>query len=88
MGGFRRAYPPEFRGQMVGLVRAGRTSKELSAEFEPTWQSVWNWVRQADLDGGMRRHVPTSIKREELAKRRRENARLRQERDILAKAAA
>jgi len=43
MGGFRRAYPPEFWRQMVELVRAGRTPEELAAEFEPTAQSIWNW---------------------------------------------
>ncbi|MGQ5702864.1 IS3 family transposase [Sandaracinobacteroides sp. A072] len=86
MGRFRTAYPPEFRRQMVELVRAGRTPEELSREFEPTAQSIWNWVRQADRDAGKRTDGPTSIEREELSKLRRENARLRQERDILAKA--
>ncbi|MFQ3665913.1 MAG: IS3 family transposase [Sphingomonadaceae bacterium] len=86
MGRVRRAYPPEFRRQMVELVRAGRTPEELSREFEPTAQSIWNWVRQADRDAGKRTDGPTSIEREELSKLRRENARLRQERDILAKA--
>jgi transposase len=80
--------PPEFRRQMVELVRAGRTPEELSREFEPTAQSIWNWVRQADRDAGRRADGPTSVEREELTKLRRENARLRQERDILAKAAA
>lgn len=51
-------------------------------------QSIWNWVRQADRDAGKRTDGPTSVEREELTKLRRENARLRQERDILAKAAA
>jgi transposase len=88
MGRFRTAYPPEFRRQMVELVRAGRTPEELSREFEPTAQSIWNWVRQADRDAGKRADGPTSVEREELTKLRRENARLRQERDILAKAAA
>jgi hypothetical protein len=31
----RRAYPPEFRRQMVELVRSGRNPEELSREFEP-----------------------------------------------------
>ena len=46
----RRPYPPEFREQMVALVRAGRTPEELSREFEPTAQSIINWVAQADRD--------------------------------------
>src|SRR5262249_28791346 len=31
----RGAYPPEFRRQMVELVRAGRTPEELAGEFDP-----------------------------------------------------
>ena len=47
-----RPYAPEFR--MVDLVRSGRTPEELSREFEPTAQAIWNWVRQADRDEGRR----------------------------------
>lgn len=85
---FRSAYPPEFRRQMVELVRSGRTPEDLAREFEPTAQSILNWVRQADRDAGRRTDGPTSAEREELTRLRRENQRLRQERDILAKAAA
>ena len=85
---FRAAYPPEFRRQMVALVRSGRTPEELSREFEPTAQSIANWVRQADRDAGRRSDGATTAEREELIRLRRENQRLRQERDILSKAAA
>ena len=86
---FRVPYPPEFQRQMVELVRSGRTPEELSREFEPTAQSIWNWVRQAERDGGARKNGGvTSPEREALTKLRRENHRLRQERDILAKALA
>lgn len=85
---YRPAYPPEFRHQMVNLVRSGRTPEELSEEFEPTAQSIAKWVRQADRDAGKRWDGTTSAEREELSKLRSENRRLRQERDILAKAAA
>src|SRR6266478_322872 len=83
-----RPYAPEYRRQMVDLVRSGRTPEELSREFEPTAQAIWNWVRQADRDEGRRQDGPTSAEREELTRLRRENRQLRQERDILAKAAA
>ena len=83
-----RPYAPEFRRQMVDLVRSGRTPEALSREFEPTAQTIWSWVRQADRDEGRRRDGPTSAEREELTRLRRENRQLRQERDILAKAAA
>lgn len=46
----RPPYPLEFRRRIVELVRAGRTPEELSREFEPTAQSIRNWVEQADLD--------------------------------------
>ena len=83
-----RPYAPEFRRQMVDLVRSGRTPEALSREFEPTAQAIWNWVRQADRDDGRRQDGPTSGEREELTRLRRENRQLRQEREILAKAAA
>ena len=52
MGKHRKAYPAEFRAQMVELVKAGRTPEELAREFEPTAQSIINWVVQADRDAG------------------------------------
>lgn len=85
---FRAAYPPEFRRHMDELVRSGRTPEELSREFEPTAQSIMNWVRQAERDAGKRADGLTTAEREELARLRRENHCLRQERDILSKAAA
>ena len=41
-------YAPEFRRQMVELVRAGRTPEKLAKEFEPSAQAIRNWVVQAD----------------------------------------
>jgi len=51
----RPPYPPEFRQQMVGLVRAGRKPAELTEEFGCTAQSIANWVGQAQRDGGERK---------------------------------
>ena len=84
----RPPYAPEFRQQMVELVRAGRSPEELGREFEPSAQAIRNWVSQADRDEGRRTDGLTSTEREELHRLRRENRRLHQERDILAKAAA
>ena len=47
----RAPYAPEFRRQMIELVRAGRTPEELAKEFEPSAQAIRNWVAQADRDG-------------------------------------
>ena len=84
----RKPYPPEFRQQMVELVRAGRTPEELSREYEPTAQSIWNWARQAERDGGVRKDGLTTEEREELRRLRREVRVLREEKEILKKAAA
>ena len=84
----RPPYPEEFRWQMVELVRAGRNPEELAREFEPSAQAIRNWVAQADRDEGRRGDGLTSAEREELRRLRRENRRLKQERDILAKATA
>jgi len=84
----RDPYPPEFRQQMVDLVRAGRRPEELSREFEPSAQAIRNWVRQSDLEEGRREDGLTTAEREELRRLRRENRQLREEREILAKAAA
>jgi transposase len=84
----RPPYPPEFRHQMVELVRAGRGPEELAKQFEPSAPTIRSWVRQADLDEGRREDGLTSAEREELRRLQRENRQLREEREILAKAAA
>ena len=81
-------YPPEFRQRLVELVRAGREPEELAQKFEPTAQSIRNWVAQADRDDGRRQDGLTTEEREELRRLRRENKVLREEREILKKAAA
>ena len=72
---YRTAYPPEFRRQMVGLVRYGRTPEGRVSSSRPRRMRL-------GVDG------PTSAEREELGRLRRDNHHLRQERDFLAKAAA
>ena len=84
----RPPYSPEFRQQMVELVKTGRTPEELSREFEPTAQTIHNWVKQSDLDTGVRSDGLTLSELEELRGLRRENKRLRIEREILKKAVA
>ena len=87
----RPPYSPEFRRQMVDLVRAGRSLEDLAQEFEPTAQSIGIWVAQADKQEGRREGATPSLtatERDELARLRRENKQLRLERDILSKAAA
>ena len=84
----RLPYTAEFRRQMVELVHAGRSPDELAREFEPTAQSIRNWVAQAERNEGRRNDGLTTAEREELNRLRRENRQLRLEREILSKAAA
>jgi len=81
-------YPPELRRRLIELVRAGQTPEELAKKFEPTAQSIRNWVRRADLDEGKRTDGLTTEERAELVQLRREVRTLREEREILKKAAA
>lgn len=83
-----RGYPPEFREQIVGLHRAGKSARSLAKEFDLAYQTVLNWLKQADLDTGKRSDGLTTSEREELTKLRRENRQLKLEREILSKAAA
>lgn len=93
----RPPYPPEFRRQMVDLVRAGRDPVDLAREFEPSVQAIRNWVAEADRGEGRASSRPAAVtadasltagEREELARLRRENKQLKLERDILSRATA
>jgi transposase len=83
----RPPYPPEFRQRILALVKQGRTAWDLSREFEPTPQTIQSWIRQANIDQGLAVGA-TSDEKEDLAPLRREVEILREEREILAKAAA
>ena len=84
----RPPYSDEFRQQILELVRAGRNPEELAKEFEPTAQTIRNWIKQAERDAGQRQDGLTRDEKAELARLRKENKQLRLEREILSKAAA
>jgi len=77
---FKPPYAPEFRARIVELARAGRSLASLAKEFGVTDMSIRNWLRQADLDAGRRTDGLTTEEKQELARLRKENARLREER--------
>jgi transposase len=83
-----RRYAPEYRQRIIELARAGRSLSELARQFEPTVETIRAWVKQAELDEGLRRDGLTTEEREQLNRLRRENRVLREEREIRAKAAA
>ena len=84
----RPPYAPELRRRLVEMVRSGRSPAELAEQFDPSEQCIRNWVKQAERDSGKRSDGLTSEEKAELARLRRENRTLREERAILAKAAA
>ena len=85
----RQPYSLEFRQQILELIRTGRTPNELAREFEPSGETIRQWVKQAKLDAGQRQDGLTTDQKAEIAKLlRREVKRLKQEQEILKKAAA
>jgi transposase len=84
----RRPYPQDFRDRIVELAQSGRTPSELADEFEPTEQTIRNWMKQADRDDGKTADRLSTDEREELRTLRKKLRQMKQERDILAKATA
>jgi transposase len=85
----RRAFTPEFKAEIVEVCRRGdRTVGQVAKDFDLTETAVRDWVRQADLDAGVRSDGLTSAEREELTRLRRENRRLAEDVEILKRATA
>ena len=84
----RPASPESFRREAIELLRQGRTPVELAASLGVSAQTLRNWRREDQLDRHERDDGVTTDERAELARLRRENQRLRQERDLLKRAAA
>jgi transposase len=84
----QRRYPPEFRHRVLELIRSGQSVHAVAKKLEVSRQTIMNWMRQDDLDGGRRSDGLTTGERAEFAKLQRENKRLTIENEILSKAAA
>jgi transposase len=84
----RRAFSAEFKAETVGLIRtSGKTIGQICRDLDLTETAVRRWVQQAEIDAGKRPGL-TTAERAELAELRREVRVLREEREILKKAAA
>ena len=86
----RRSFTPEYKAEVVGLVRdGGKAISAVARDLGLTESAVRKWVALNDADSG---HgdgkVLTTAEREELRQLRRENRQLRMEREILKKATA
>ncbi len=84
-----KACPKEFRDTVVQLMQAGnRSAGKVAKEFDISPDSVRSWVQQSERDRGSRKNGLRSAEREELVRLRRERGRLKQECEILSKAAS
>ncbi len=88
MGKTKPPYPAEFRAEAVRLLRSGGlTQGQVSQDLGVSTYTLRNWLKQSEIDTGEREGLSTE-EREELRRLRKENKILREEREILKKAAA
>jgi transposase len=82
-------YPPEFRAEAVRLARSGQQSlAQIARDLGVSCEALRGWIKQTDLNEGRRADGLTTAERDELSRLRRENRVLKEEREILKKAAA
>jgi transposase len=85
----RRSFTAEFKAEIVECCQRGdRSIGQVAKDFDLTETAVREWVKQAELDAGLRSDGLTSVERDELAALRRENRRLREDVEILKRATA
>ena len=85
----RRRFTDEFKQQAVRLVLdEGKSVSAVARELDLVPSALGNWVKQRQADRTKGRTGLTTSEREELARLRKENRILQEEREILKKAAA
>ncbi len=83
-----RRFPPEFKRDVVAVARRGDlTIAEVAADFDISDESVRRWMRQADIDDGIRDGL-TTAEQAEVVQLRRDKRRLEMENEVLRRAAA
>jgi len=84
----RPPYPPEFKAEAVRLAKtSGETIRQIAKDLGISDQTLRNWVGQDNVDAGKKSGL-TSDERTRMRELERENRKLREEREILRKAAA
>jgi transposase len=80
------AYPPDFRAEAVRLAQTGQQPiAQIARDLGVSYEALRGWIKRADLDAGRRKDGLTTTERDELARLRRENRVLKEEREILKK---
>jgi len=83
-----KRFPPEFKRDVVAVARRGDlTIAEVAADFDVSVESVRRWMRQADVDDGIRDGL-TTAEQSEVVQLRRDKRRLEMENEVLRRAAA
>jgi len=83
-----KKFPAEFKRDVVTVARRGDlTIAEVAADFDVSVESVRRWMRQADVDDGIRDGL-TTAEQHEVVQLRRDKRRLEMENEILRRAAA
>lgn len=83
-----KKFPPEFKRDVVAVARRGDlTIAEVAADFDVSSESVRSWMRQADIDDGIKDGM-TTAEQAKVVRLRRDNRRLEMENEIPRRAAA
>jgi transposase len=82
-----RAYPLEFRANVIELVRSGKSVSAVAKEFNVARLTIVNWLKQDDLQVGRRTESAVNTESVEMTRLRKKVRDLEIERDILKKAA-
>jgi transposase len=83
-----KAYPKEFRDDVVAVARQGHASVgQVARDFGVSESCLSNWLKKAEIEAGQRPGL-TEVGRTELRELKKRNRLLEQENEVLRRAAA
>jgi transposase len=75
----RRSFTPQFKAETVDICRRGdRSIAQVARDYGLSESTVRAWVKQADIDAGLRSDGPTTAAKKERAALRRKQRRTRE----------